>query len=104
MRRMFTSLDPEREEELIEKISRFVVENKVEAPVIFILESIKPLSIMGSQLARFYLAPYLPFIGEIGEEAIALFQSRESLERLLQRIEELSEKETEQAAQGKQRI
>ncbi len=96
-------LSPERQKELIDKIAKYIVDYRMETPAILFLESVKPLAFVGGQLATFYLAPFLPLVGRWGEEAIALLQSRENVERLLQRIEELIKKEEEPVQSTKEK-
>jgi len=83
-------LTPEREEELIDKIARRVVNHHMETPTILFLESFKPLSSVAGQLGLVYLGPLTPLLGSWSEEGMALLQKKENLERLLRRIEELS--------------
>ncbi|KPV64657.1 MAG: hypothetical protein AOA65_0872 [Candidatus Bathyarchaeota archaeon BA1] len=93
------SLSPEREKELIDKIAKYIVDYGMETPAILFLESVKPLAFVGGQLTLFYLAPFLPLVGRWGEEAITLLQSRENVERLLQRVEELIKEKEERPVQ-----
>jgi len=83
----------EQKKEILEKIARLIVEKEMEAPAIMFLETIKPLSFMGSQLTLFTLAPFLTMLGEHEEKGynlIRLFEKEENVEYLLQRIETLS--------------
>ena len=83
-------LTPERKEELIEKISTFIVGRGLDFQAVMILESIKPLSYIGTQLGTIYVGPFLPFLGGYGNEAIGLLQDRENIEALIVRIEDLA--------------
>ncbi|MGC8833878.1 MAG: hypothetical protein ACP5R4_07455 [Armatimonadota bacterium] len=76
---------------LIEIVARKVVERRLEVPAVFFLEMNKPLSfIVGQSLlvAMPFLAPLLGF--QRVEQLSALLQDRENVDRLIQRIEELS--------------
>jgi hypothetical protein len=84
-------MSPEREKELIDKLATFVIDRHMETPAILFLESYKPLSFVAGQFGMFYLAPLMPLFGPWSKEGIALLQKRENVERLIQRIEELSE-------------
>ena len=83
-------LTPERETELIEKIAKRVVDHHMETPTILFLETFKPLSFVASQFGTVYLGPLTPLLGAWSEEGLALLQKKENVERLLQKIEELS--------------
>ena len=85
-----STLTPEREAQLIDKIAGSIVDRHMEAPAILFLESIKPLSFVAGQLGVVYLGQLTSFLGPWSQEGLALFQKRENVERLLQRIEELS--------------
>ena len=84
-------LTPEREMELIEKIAKRVVDHHMETPTLLFLETFKPLSFVASQFGIVYLGPLTPLFGSWSEEGLALLQKRENVERLLRKIEELSQ-------------
>jgi|YelNatPaOPRAMG01_1025707.scaffolds.fasta_scaffold66240_3 hypothetical protein len=76
---------------LIEIVARKVVERRLEVPAVFFLEMNKPLSfIVGQSLlvAMPFLAPLLGL--QRVEQLSILLQDRENVDRLIQRIEELS--------------
>jgi hypothetical protein len=95
-------LTPERRKELIDKIATEVVKRGLETPAIMLLETFKPLSFIGAELAIFYLFPYIKAIttSPTVDEVTALFHDRSAVEDLIRRIEELVEieKEKERAA------
>ena len=82
-------LTPQQEEELIEKLAQFIVKHKMETPAILFLETLKPLSFVGSTFTMIYFAPFLDIYGLNINQFAMLFQKRENVERLLQRIEAL---------------
>lgn len=102
-------LTPQQEEELIEKLAQFIVEHKMETPAILFLETLKPLSFVGSTFAMVYVTPFLDIYGLNINRYAMLFQKRENVERLLQRIEALIEesdrlkKEEKEKKKGKER-
>ena len=77
----------EDEERIIDRITNEVVERKLETIAIMFLESVKPLSYIGSQFALAFAAPFLSLFGDIGIDYIKFFDKRENVERLLKRIE-----------------
>jgi len=82
-------LSDERRDELIDKIARGTVERNLTAPAIFLLESVKPLTFIGSQVMVFFdpVVRAIFTFKEYDEIRIAL-EDRENLERLLIKIEE----------------
>jgi len=82
-------LTPKQEEELIEKLAQFILKHKMETPAILFLETLKPVSFVSSTFAMMYVAPFLDIYGFNINQYALLFQKRENVERLLQRIEAL---------------
>lgn len=85
---------PKEEEELIEKTAQAIINSGMEAAAIIFFESIKPLSILGGQFARLFAYPYLSIFGDtgaMGHKLIEVFEKRENIEKLLERINELTE-------------
>jgi len=91
---MSMDVDPEKEKEIIEKIARYVVDKDMETQAIFVLESHKPLSFIMGQMGLFYLSPFLnimpPELSYTSNQYLYLFQKRETFEKIILRIEELS--------------
>lgn len=79
----------DRERELIENVAKRIVNSELEGPAIMILQTIKPLTWIGGELAYFYLAPFLPLLDERGYEFLDTFEKRENIERLIKRVEYL---------------
>ncbi len=84
------ALPPERRDELVDKIARAVVDRNLTAPAIFMLESMKPLSFIGSQVMVF-LDPLVRSIFTLkGYNDVRLaMEDRRNVELLLSRIETL---------------
>jgi hypothetical protein len=85
----YHELTDDRRDELIEKLSREVVERGLTAPAIFLLESFKPFSFIGSQMLIFF-EPIVQsiFSFKAYDDVRALFEDRENVERLLCEIED----------------
>ena len=104
-------LTPMQEEELIENLAKLIIKHKMETPSILFLETMKPLSFVGSTFTMMYLAPFLDVYGVNINQYAILFQRRENVERLLQRIEALieesdrlkKEKKEKEKKEGKER-
>lgn len=102
-------ITPEEEERYIRMIAEKIHQSGFGVVGILLLESVKPLSFIGSQMGRFFLSPYLPALGEKigvgGEKLFQIFEKHENMERLISIIEELeqgekkkSEKDSEKEA------
>ena len=90
----------EKEEALIEKVAKKIVDSEWEAPAITLLQLIKPLAGIGGELGYFYLAPFLPLLDNYGYDFLDTFEKRENLEKLTRRIEKLyKEREAEKKSQ-----
>jgi hypothetical protein len=82
-------LTPQQEEILL-KIARKVIHWKMSVPAILFLESVKPLNYVGSQMMAFF-APFVEtlFSWKDYDEFRKMMEERETIERLLQKIEQL---------------
>ncbi len=82
------SVSPERQKALIEKLATKIVEMRLTAPAIFLLESSKPLSFLGSQ-ALVFLQPVVQAVFPFKEyqEIAVMLEERENVERLIVEIE-----------------
>lgn len=88
----------EKEIELIEKVAEKIIDSELEAPAVWLLQTIKPLTFIGGELAIFYLAAFLPFLDNKGYEFLDTFEKRKNIERLIKRVEHLHK---EQARKNK---
>jgi hypothetical protein len=84
----------ERQEQLLEKLAHKIVDLRFSAMAIFILESMKPLSFVGSQVMVFFEPIVQTFFEfrdyETIQEAI---EHRENIEYLIGRIETLQDEQ-----------
>lgn len=87
---MFQELTAEKEEELINKLARKIVDLGLETPAIFFLEWHKPIATISAQTVLFPAAPFLEAFGVAGYDWAQLFMKKENVEKLLKKIEELS--------------
>jgi len=101
---MIVEVPKERALELIEKVSVFFASRRMGAPAILLLESVRPMNFIGSQV-MYFLAPFanILFKGNEFEEFAALMQDRESVEIMIKRIDELDEQFNEEA-RAKERL
>jgi len=83
------------QESIIKRMAEIIYKYDMDLVAILFLESIKPLTSIGSQIARFFIAPFIPFIGERIIPYLATFEKRENLEKLIHLLEEMSKKDIE---------
>ncbi|UCH31888.1 MAG: hypothetical protein JSV05_00330 [Candidatus Bathyarchaeota archaeon] len=103
MHRFAIELSPERAELLIERLASWIVNHRLETPAIIFLESIKPLSFIGSQMWLMYGVPMLGIVIDEhqGSEYGLLFEDRRHVEALIRKIEALAREADEK--KGKMR-
>jgi len=81
-------LTAEEEAQMMDRIAAEVIKRRLETVAIMFLESIKPMSYVGSQLAMVFVGPFLAVFGDLGVNYIKFFDKRENVEKLLLKIEE----------------
>ena len=84
----------EDEDEMIKKIANIIHKYGMDVAAILMIESVKPLSYIGTQMGRFFVSPFLPAFGEnigiTGEKFLQTFEKRENVEKLIKAVEELT--------------
>ena len=80
----------DKEEELIEKIAKKIIDMELDPIAIMLLNTFKPISTIGGELGYFFLAPYLPLLDERGYDFIDTVEKRENIEKIILRVEHLS--------------
>lgn len=80
---------PEDYEKLCRKIARKIVERDLTVPAVMFLESIKPVSFLGSQMLVF-ANPVISLIVQTGEyyRFVRMIEDRDNIEKLTVAIEE----------------
>jgi hypothetical protein len=81
-------LKPEDEERIINRITGEVMKTELQTVAIIFLETIKPVSQIGSQMSMMFVAPFLTGFGGLGIDYIKFFEKRENIEKLVKRLEE----------------
>jgi hypothetical protein len=82
----------DKEEDMINKAAEKIVESGWEVGALFFLNALKPIYFIGGELGHFFLAPYLILLEGKGEEFIDTFEKRENIQKLITKVEEISEK------------
>lgn len=85
----FTKDTPEDYDRLCRKIAKKIVERDLTVPAVMFLESIKPLSFLGSQMLVF-ANPVISLIVQTGDyyRFVRMIEDRENIEKLTVAIEE----------------
>jgi hypothetical protein len=93
---------PAEDEALLSAVAGRVVRMGLATPAVFFLESVKPLSFIGSQ-ALIFFEPFVRTFFHIAqyERFAQLMENRDSLERLLVLIETLDEEERDRERAAK---
>lgn len=77
---------------LVERLARRVVDLRMAAPAIFMLESLKPMNFVASQAMAFFQPLVAAFFDTTTWQRLStLLERRDALEHLLLRIEALDE-------------
>jgi hypothetical protein len=96
---------PDEESRVIEWAANEFHKYGLDAAAILFLESSKPLAFIGSQIGSVFVMPFLPFFGDSaytnGDKFFKVFQKHDNVERLIKRLEELSDKGPENGKTGK---
>lgn len=82
-------LSKEDEDAIIEKTAQSIVKRRLGLLAQMTLETISPLSRIGSDIGLALFGPYFEFFG--AAKYAALFRKRRNVERLINRIEELED-------------
>jgi len=93
MQSMWEEPKPEEQEAIIKRVAETIYKYDMDLVAILMLESIKPLATVGSQLARFVVAPFIPFVGEKSMPYLATFERKENVEKLIRVLEERGKKD-----------
>lgn len=96
---LWRDASPEETEEIIETIAKTVVKREMELPAIFLFGAIRPVSYIGGQLIRVFLAAFTPLLGDLRYEYISVLEKNENLIKLIKRINELSDERQEKKHQ-----
>lgn len=93
-------LTPEEEEKMIRNIAKKIHEYKIDFAAVLMIESVKPMSYVGSQMGRFFISPFLPSLGENigigGEKLFQVLEKRDNVDKLINAIKKLTKEEEEQ--------
>jgi hypothetical protein len=88
-------LDPEKEDELIEKLATTLANANIGMPVRLFGPGFESMSTIISQTFLWQLAPFLELVGIKGYEYSALFNKKENVRRLIERVKELEQEKQE---------
>lgn len=92
-----------QQEEILTKIAKKVIDWRMSVPAILFLESVKPLNYVGSQMMAFF-EPFVQaiFSWKDYDEFRRMMEERGTVEKLLQKIEQLDSQAQDKEKQLKQ--
>ena len=93
---MGLELSPEKEEEYINRVAEYIVKSGMEMPAKMLLTGARPVSYVGSQLFTAFYGPLASVMGSWTEDLTVLAYKRENIDRIVQRIDQLSRKKERQ--------
>lgn len=100
------NITPEEEDEIIQQIAEHVHKHKLGDLAGIVLETVKPLSFIGTQMGRFFLSPFTPVLGDnleaSSEKILHVFEKRANVEILLRRIDKLQQEENRKEKERKE--
>ena len=85
---VFTPVTLEEEEEVINELYKMIDDRNAHTGALLIVRSIKPISLLGGMMARFFLGPLIPILGHREEKWLWTLQMPENLEKLEKMLEE----------------
>lgn len=85
-------LNPEEETDMIENISRKIVQRGLELPALLFLEPYEPVSTFIGETLLVWISPFIDFLGIDGYKHSLLLRKKENIKKLRDSIEK-SEKE-----------
>ena len=95
---------PPEDEAILDKLAELTVRHRMTVPAIFFLESVKPLSFVGSQAMHFFEPFVNAFLPVRDYERFALMmERRENLETLLVKIERRDDAARQEATARRER-
>jgi len=92
---------PEREQEIIERVSRAILKYGLALPILFVGPAFVPTSTIFSHIVLVPASPFLEMLGIDMNEYIAFLYKKENVWRILDRIEELKNAREEAERQKK---
>lgn len=85
-------ITPEREKEIIDKVTEKILQYRLEAPALLFLIPFQPISLIASQLTVLPFAPLLEAFEIPGYDYVAFLKKSENLKRIIKNIEEATSK------------
>ena len=83
-----------QQEEAAEKVARFLIRFGLTVPALLALESMRPMSVVGSQFMHILTPSIAVFLAhDSWEELASLLEEREGLDYMIAKIEELDDQE-----------
>ncbi len=97
---------PEEEvDRIIQTIAKRIHAYGMDTAAIITLETVKPLSNLGTELSRMFFSPFLPILGPeynlLGDKLMYVFQKRQNVEKLITVMEDMAQEDEERKKEAK---
>jgi len=97
---------PEEEvDRILKTIAKRIHAYGMDTAAIIALETVKPLSNLGTELSRMFFSPFLPILGPeynlLGDKLMYVFQKRQNVEKLITVLEDMAREDEERKKEAK---
>ena len=97
---------PEEEvDRILQTIAKRIHAYGMDTAAIIALETVKPLSNLGTELSRMFFSPFLPILGPeynlLGDKLMYVFQKRQNVEKLITVLEDMAREDEERKKEAK---
>jgi len=97
---------PEEEvDRILQTIAKRIHAYGMDTAAIIALETVKPLSNLGTELSRMFFSPFLPILGPeynlLGDKLMYVFQKRQNVEKLITVLEDMAREDEERRKEAK---
>ena len=100
-------LSEEEVEKILENMATRIHAYGMGTAAVIALETVKPLSNLGTELGRLFFSPFLPILGPeynlLGDKLLYVFQDRKNLEKLIKILEDKADADIEKKREEKRK-
>jgi hypothetical protein len=98
-------LPDEEVDKILQAIAKRIHAYGMDTAAIITLETVKPLSNLGTELSRMFFSPFLPILGPeynlLGDKLLFIFQKRTNVEKLITILENMTREEEDKRKEEK---
>lgn len=93
---MYREPTKDEEEEILNKIAKYILKTEMVSPSILILHMLRPLGTLGGEFGQILIVPFLPFNEEEISMLIDTLGKTHNIEKLIEKIELLDSQKREE--------